>query len=621
MANTSNSEIGKACCLPSKKHGHRWHPETKKIVGRWSTHIIQTAFVLVTILTATETNGQTGRAELIFNTAPFAQRLGSTQSDEGRAVAVAPSGNWFASGVFRSRASLFGSQPLLTITSLGGADGYVVGYGPNNEVKFLKQVGGAGEDEILDMALTVSGKVAVVGNFSGSMVFGSDTLLAQGNSDGFVALMDTLGRPLWARRFGSADTTAVVNDNAFCLAALPNGGVAIGGAFGTRFSFGTGVGVAPLEGHATMQTGFLVAIDSNGGLVWQQAIRGPRANSRAVRGVVCSPNGQLFATGSFGDSTRFGLAGPWLKPTAGTTALFVAKFKARTGLGFQAMAISGSAVNIGRGIAYGGMGGGRILVAGRYRDSAFVPTGTDTFVLKSEGLVDGFFCNLDTSLSVQWIRNVGSGGNDIAISATALPAGEWLGLGYFQQSGRFMARADTSVLRQTSAGGSDVFLVRYDANGQAEEIARYGGAAEDLGYAIRAAWQPSGNTCTIVTTGYYTGNATFIGGPVLGTNPSTTRDAFATKVTIQRRPVAIERTSGASGFVFPNPCPSGSLLNFGAGQGKHKILVSSATGKVVWQGNIETATNKADFDLIWSRQPPGVFAVRRAGICNLVIKR
>ena len=127
-------------------------------------------------------------------------------------------------------------------------------------------------------------------------------------------------------------------------------------------------------------------------------------------------------------------------------------------------------------------GGGDVTSAG----------GSDIFVLK-----------LNSSGTFQWVKTFGSTSSDLGYGIAVGSSGNSYITGYFNGT------VDFGGGDITSAGSSDIFVLKLDSSGTFQWVKTFGSAASDYGYAI--AVDSSGNS---YITGYYGGTIDFGGGDV-----------------------------------------------------------------------------------------------------------
>jgi hypothetical protein len=117
---------------------------------------------------------------------------------------------------------------------------------------------------------------------------------------------------------------------------------------------------------------------------------------------------------------------------------------------------------------------GNVYITGSYKyNSTFGATS-----LSSAGINDIFVAKYNTSGSLQWVQSAGGtnedGGYGIAIDA----AGNVYITGYYYQTATFGA---TSI---TSAGSSDIVVAKYNTSGSLQWVQSAGGTSSDRGYRI-----------------------------------------------------------------------------------------------------------------------------------------
>ncbi len=99
---------------------------------------------------------------------------------------------------------------------------------------------------------------------------------------------------------------------------------------------------------------------------------------------------------------------------------------------------------------------------------------------------------------VSWATQAGGTGTDVGYGISALPDGSSIVTGYFRDTAAF---GSTTL---TSAGGTDVFTAKMNADGTWAWATQAGGTGTDVGYGISAL--PDGSS---IVTGYFQGTATF----------------------------------------------------------------------------------------------------------------
>jgi len=125
----------------------------------------------------------------------------------------------------------FGSNSLI---SAGITDGYLVKItGANGTVQWVKQQGGASQDITTGVDIGTNGEVFITGSFGGTSNFDAQTLTSLGNLDIFVGIYSNTGILNVARRFGGP-----LDDAARGIFAIIPNNTYISGYFNTTASFG-----------------------------------------------------------------------------------------------------------------------------------------------------------------------------------------------------------------------------------------------------------------------------------------------------------------------------------------------------------------------------------------------
>lgn len=531
----------------------------------------------------------------------------STGTDEGRGTAVDAAGNTYFAGIFTSRGQVFGT--VTTITSAGSTDGYVGCLRKNGTLRYLTRIGGTGPDDIIDIAMLTDGRLAITGNFVTQFVLGADTLKPIGRADGFVAVLDTAGKPVWARRMGSSDIAIVNNDIAFCVTSAPAGGLVIAGSFGTNFTYGKDT--AQLIGNRSQASNYVVRIDAQGKALWQTRVWGPTLNTRTIRGIVTDKAGKVYVTGSFRDSTGYGTPPVWIANQLGVSSLPVAVLGPQ-GQGLRALSIESSSTCAARGIALN-QTEDQILLVGRYRDTLYAPTPTGQFAKRTgKGNLEGLVFCLDTNLVPQWHRGFTSDGNDYAISATSMPNGDWVATGSYQFECQFDSAAgptDTTV--RFTRGITDIFLSRYGADGTLKELLTFGGSREEFAYSVRGRVDTATGNYILATTGYFQDVAQF--SPftqTLTANPRSTSDAywvtFSSNFVTSTKP----KSAGTAAAWLPNPTPSSITPALAQVQAGMQGRLVNATGQTLWQGALAPGPLQGTLAQAWQAQKPGLYIIQ-----------
>jgi hypothetical protein len=229
-----------------------------------------------------------------------------------------------------------------------------------------------------------------------------------------------------------------------------------------------------------------------------------------------------YTTGNFQESMTVGNT---TLTSAGNADIFIIKLGSS---GSPVWATSFGGTSNGFGFAIAVDASGSSYTTGYFEGSMTVGNTT----LTSAGTRDIFIIKLDSSGSPVWARRFGGTSNDDGRGIAVDASGSSYTTGYFQES---MTVGSTTL---TSAGGSDIFIIKLDSSGSPVWAKRFGGTSNDFGFAI--AVDASGSP---YTTGYFQGSMT-VGNTTL--TSAGLFDIFIIKLDSSGSPVWARRFGAAS---------------------------------------------------------------------------
>jgi Ca2+-binding RTX toxin-like protein len=436
--------------------------------------------------------------------------IGSGGRDGNYAIATDAAGNVYVTGYFQGTVDFDPTAGVFNLTANGGSeydgDVYVAKYSPTGALLWARRFGGgdAEGDTAFSTAIRVdaAGSVYVAGYFYGALAFGGTTLRATGDDpnacDAFVAKLDSNGTALWAAQMGGSLDDGVPN-------------VEVDGA-GNVYVCGAIWGTATIAGTALTSAGphdgYVAKFSSAGALLWVRQLGG--AEGLYVSGLAVDAAGDVYATGLFLGTAQFGATS---LTSAGSTDVFVARLtsggtvrwarqlggalvdegmhvrvdpagnvyvngllsgatRSWTGNPFVAKLDSSGAVLWNREFAGGSNDAWSSDLAvdntgAVYSCGAFAGTvAFDGFTFTSAGDRDAFVLKLDSAGTVQWARQMGGSGWDVArgvavdASLNLYVTGEfgWVWQGETQETADIDPGRGT--FNVTSAGNSDTFVWR-----------------------------------------------------------------------------------------------------------------------------------------------------------------
>lgn len=263
----------------------------------------------------------------------WSKSAGGSSADQGMGIAADAEGNVYVCGSFQGNALFYGLSNV-ALNSSGGKDIFIAKYDPSGNVLWAQKAGGSSDDGANAVCIT-GNKVFITGYFSGSASFGTISLNASGNTDGFIASYDAAtGLPLWAVKAGSGsddEGTGIASDGAFVYAT---------GTYKGAAAFSNMPG-SPLSNSGGSDA-YLVKYDLTGNGEWKKKISG--SSEEAATSVV-TDGADVYVGGHFRGAAGFYDSGssPAISITASNSYDgFLAKYNSVSGSVQWASSLAGS---------------------------------------------------------------------------------------------------------------------------------------------------------------------------------------------------------------------------------------------------------------------------------------
>ena len=365
----------------------------------------------------------------------WARALGGPGADEGKAIAVDPTGNIAVTGSFSGTVDFDPGEGRTELTSAGASDAFLLRLTPDGNLVWARRLGGKLADTGMRVAVGTKGEMWVAGSFQGSM----EALDSAGKTDAFIARFDEAGALSWARRIGG-----LKDDEARGVAAGRNGEVWVAGNFEET------AGIGPSGGQLALQSAgkadiFVLRLDAAGTLAFSGRIGGPQEES--LGSAAAAGSGGLALAGRFSGTVDFDPGpGSLSRAAAGPADAFFARLEG-TGRLAWAQQLGSSGSDFGSGIA--GNREGSVVATGHLG-------GRDDFDFAMEYSPQG-----DEIWSLRLSASEGLEALAVALSAGEIP----------YVAGTF--KGQTAALRETgdepvkAAGRSDAFVWRLVPKGPA----------------------------------------------------------------------------------------------------------------------------------------------------------
>ncbi|MFI5141062.1 MAG: T9SS type A sorting domain-containing protein, partial [Bacteroidia bacterium] len=317
-----------------------------------------------------------------------------------------------------------------------------------------------------------SGNIYMVGNFrSPTISFGSITLVNDSNGfeDIFFVKYNPSGNVIWAKQIGGKfddDATFITSDAH---------GIYLTGSFSSKNIF---FGSTTLYNDTTNSSAdvFTIKCDTSGTIIWAKSGGGKKAD----KGVsITTSNSGVYVTGSFISSTcSFGSTTLIHDTTKNnTTDIFTVKYDINGNLLWAKSAGGG---NTDEALCIKADTLGRVYVTGYFISSKlFVDLTTLIHDTVNNGTSDVFTLSYDASGNLLWAKSAGGKYADAGASVSIDNVGIYITGSFNSPTIDF----GTNVLTNSGNLG-DIFLTKYDINGNVIWTKSMGGSGDDQGTSI-----------------------------------------------------------------------------------------------------------------------------------------
>jgi hypothetical protein len=358
----------------------------------------------------------------------WTRQFGTRAAEEALGVTIDPAGAAYVVGW------TFGTLPGQV--SAGTVDAFIRKYDPTGGELWTRQFGGWERDFARAVAADQAGNTYVVGETWGTLPGN----ISAGGYDAFVRKYDTAGNEVWTRQFGGGG-----GEGAWGVALDQAGNAYVVGT--TRAAL---TGQSPAGGFDA----FVRRYDPAGNEVWTRQFG--TEGDEGARGVALDARGNVLVVGS----TDRPLAGG---TSAGGYDVYVRQYD---GAGNELWTRQFGSAADDYGVAVAVDRGGQALVVGS-ADRALPGQ-------SSAGGTDAFLRSFDATGTVRWTKQFGTETIDDAWGVAIDAAGRAYVVGSTEQN----------LPGQRSAGGSDVFVRQYDADGDEVWTRQFGTEERDLAYAV-----------------------------------------------------------------------------------------------------------------------------------------
>lgn len=310
---------------------------------------------------------------------------------------------------------------------------------------------------------------------NGIALLGSDQIIVTGSVDGKLCIDDLLdnGELLWDEFYGGPAGSAEGND-----VATSDSRIFVVGSFQNTVEFGS----IPLLSDSGSDDIIILRLDNLGNVIWAKRAGG--SGEDKAKGISVGNFGSdVFVTGWFSGQATFGPGenSEVTLPSAGERDAFVAKYDGSNGDLIWVKSGGGAQNERAQDVTNDDLGNCFIIGELGEAGGTFGAGENNETTLTNMGKKDVFIAKYGESGSLEWIRHVGSSGDDrgngiaLFIDEDDPDRGktQLYVTGGFEGTGTFDSQTVNSV------GGKDNFLARYDDDGNLIWIKTSGGPGRD----------------------------------------------------------------------------------------------------------------------------------------------
>lgn len=351
-------------------------------------------------------------------------------------------------------------------------------------IEWARNIGGASTDVGLDVATDASGNVFVCGRFAGTVDLnpGSETQLVTSNGDFDMCVIkfDATGNFLWAKSTGGTGFDQFTD-----VVADANGNCILSGSF-----VGTIQPDPNNEASSLTTTGveevIVLKLDPDGNTLWYYHTASD--NYCQPEGIDVDSDNNIYVAGNYAGTTQFN---PFIDVTneaggmnstitsQGENDAFV--FKVSADGSFEWVTTAGSdSFDAAKDISIDDQN--NINVIGRFRSTINFDLNSGNQTATSVGLNDCFVWQINTQGMYQWHKTFGGTNYDEVWSVSNDPSGNIVTFGYY--SGTVDLDPSSATQNFTSNGSDDLFVQKFDADGNLIWVKSFGGSELENSYDV-----------------------------------------------------------------------------------------------------------------------------------------
>lgn len=365
------------------------------------------------------------------------------------------------------------------------------------DLNWGNSIGGVNSDICKNIGVDKEGNVYISGYLNDTLNMDGLILKTNGTSDIYIAKYTQHGDLIWAKNVGGP-----LGDEPEDMYVDDEGNIFITGFFHDAVDFdpGSGVSMKVSKGNADV---FVARYTTNGDLVWVETFGGEdeESNDRAY-GMSVHPKGYVFITGHYGSDIKVGSGNKgYTVDGFGDWDVFYAKYDIN-GQKHFIRGFGGLGKDAGRGIEVSK--NFDIYISGYFSETVDMDINhPNANLLVSNGANDAFIAKYDIQGRHKWSYGFGGEGDDRAHDISLHQNNNIYITGYYKYSIDLNPQDDLSGTH-LGTKFEDIFLAKFNQNGQYKWSHSIGGGLRDVGRTVEV--DKAGD---VYTTGYYTNDVDF----------------------------------------------------------------------------------------------------------------
>lgn len=359
-----------------------------------------------------------------------------------QSITTDASGNIYIAGEYYGATS-FGNNTITSVNN-DNYDIFLAKYTRDGTLAWVQSAGGSSFDGANSIAVDATGNVYITGSYSGTATFGSTATTSVGFYDIFVAKYNSNGVLQWVESAGGSEYDY-------------GNSIAVDGA-GNAYITGSYRGNANFGAITKTSTGFfdifVAKYNGSGTVQWVQSAGGSAGSGKGTS-IAVDVSGNIYITGDYSGTVSFGTIS---KTALGGHEIFITKYDPVGGTWLWVQSAGGSSDDFSTSIALDNLG--YLCITGYYYGNCTFGSTTIT----SAGIDNGYIAKYSINGTLSWVKNLSSTsfnyGRSVAFDA----------VGNIYVTGTFNGTSNFDAIAKTSAGYSDIFIAKYNANGNAQWV-------------------------------------------------------------------------------------------------------------------------------------------------------